>query len=53
MNKFEEQTPSNQPNKPHAYTFEQGEQVLFKTNNDGGIEGLPARWWDRHGEGQK
>ena len=49
VNKFTDQQPSTQPHRPHAYTFQQGEQVLFKTHNDGGFEGLPARWWDRHG----
>ena len=42
--KCTDEQPSSQPHKPHAYTFQQGEQVLFKTHNDGGIEGLPARW---------
>ena len=31
------------------HIFQQGEQVLFNTHNAGGIEGLSASWWDRHG----
>ena len=39
VNKFTDQQPLTQPHKPHmhAYTFQRGEQVLFKTHNGGSI----------------